>query len=124
MNPTIKATIISVITGFVVTFLWYSYSSGFPINWSLTLVVSAIGALLVLFIVIIWGLPVNYVLQKHGKNKVSYYVIAGCIPSFYIPLNHYFTDLYMDPMGDTLLSAMLGIFVALSFKISLGAKRT
>jgi hypothetical protein len=114
----LKAIITSVLSGFIVSLLIYTVYVSKPIDWSIALGVTAIGTVIVLVFLIFYGLPVHWLMRKYQKTNFGYYALVGFIPSLYTPLDHYFGIHHTSPVNDTIMFAILGIAVSLSFKYS------
>lgn len=64
-------------------------SGGSNTEFPQLIVLSFVGAIIVLFFVLFWGLPVHYLLRKSNKSTKSNYALAGMAPSLLFPIDHY-----------------------------------
>ena len=124
MSSVIKSTLVSSITVFIVSTLFFLFFGGGSIEWLLSLFSAAVVTTIALIVTVLWVIPVHHLLQKYTKGNMLSYVFVGLCPSAYIPINHYFTGLYAAPVTDTLTVALIGIIGVISFKLSFRAKNT
>ncbi|WP_448556913.1 hypothetical protein [Thalassotalea montiporae] len=124
MNSVIKSTLVSSFTVFITSTVFFLFSGGGSIEWLLSFSSALVITLVALVVIILWVIPSHYLIQKYTKGTIISYMLIGLVPSTYIPINHYFTSMYLDPVGDTLAVALVGIIVAISFKLSFRVKNT
>jgi uncharacterized membrane protein YjdF len=123
LSPVIKSTLVSTITVFIVSTLFFLFFGGsieLVLSISSATVVTAIAFMVTVF----WVIPAHHLIQKYNKVNMRNYILVGLCPAAYIPINHYFTGLYAAPVSDTLYVALIGIIGVISFKLSFRAKNT
>ena len=124
LNSVIKPTLVSSLIVFTTCSFFFLFSGGGSVEWLLSFSSALVVTTIALVVTIFWFIPLHYLLQKYTKGNMLSYVMVGLVPSTYIPINHYFTALYVDPVGDTLSVALIGFIVAISFKLSFRVKNT
>lgn len=124
LNSVFKSTLVSSITVFITSAAFFLFSGGGSIEWILSFSSALVVTVVALIVTILWVIPSHYLLQRYTKGKIISYIVVGLVPSAYIPINHYLTSMYLDPVGDTLSVALVGIVLAISFKLSFRVKNT
>jgi uncharacterized membrane protein YjdF len=124
LSPVIKSTLVSTITVFIVSTLFFLFFGGGSIELLLSIFSAAVVTAITLMVTIFWVIPAHHLFQKYNKVNMRNYILVGLCPAAYIPIDHYFTGLYAAPVSDTLSVALIGIIGVISFKLSFRAKNT
>lgn len=84
MKRLLTSSILVVSTVFVVTFfvtLVDALGSNYPIIL-ISLLIASTAAIVALFVVAVWAIPIHLLLQKLGYSNIAWYIVAAIIPSF------------------------------------------
>lgn len=84
MKCLLTSSILVVLTVFVVTFfvtLVDALGSNYPIIL-ISLLIASTAAIVALFVVAVWAIPIHLLLQKLGYSNIAWYIVAAIIPSF------------------------------------------
>lgn len=85
-------------------------SAAVAMSW----VIAFAAALVAIFVVIVWAIPVHLVLSKMGHSNIAWYILAAVIPSFVFIF-------VVKPFGLDPFSALLTQALICSFIGSVGA---
>tara|TARA_R110001599_G_scaffold350992_1_gene581939 strand:- start:41 stop:532 length:492 start_codon:yes stop_codon:yes gene_type:complete len=124
LSPVFKSTLVSTITVFIVSTLFFLFFGGGSIELLLSVFSAAVVTAIALMVTVFWIIPAHHLFQKYNQVNMRNYILVGLCPAAYIPIDHYFTGLYAAPVSDTLSVALIGTIGVISFKLSFRAKNT
>ncbi|MCJ8321781.1 MAG: hypothetical protein HRT52_22120 [Colwellia sp.] len=78
-------------------------------------VLCLVGGTVVLGFVIVWGLPMHFLLKRYNKISVKWYVLIGAIPALVIPIDSYLGAYYSNLIAHTLFAVYVGVAASLAF---------
>lgn len=118
-SSVIKATLMATLTGFVNAILYVFAISDGELNFQSMFFLALIGAAVVFAVVLVWGLPMHYVLKRFKKTGMGWYISIGIIPSLMIPLDYLMGGYYTNLIIQTLFFSYVGIVAAIAFKANI-----
>jgi len=109
---------------FIVSTLFFLFFGGGSIELVLSIFSATVVTAIAFMVTVFWVIPAHHLIRKYNKVNMRNCILIGLLPAAYIPINHYFTGLYAEPVSDTLYVALIGIISVISFKLSFRAKNT
>lgn len=113
------ASLYSVLTVFVTTFLVSAVDSIGTAYSSLTisLLPASVAAIVTMVVVITWALPLHYVLKKLERQELHWYLLASVVPSvmFIYGFKPFGQDSSIDLMKQALFCSACGLLGAAAF---------
>lgn len=76
-----------------------------------------LGAVIVMGVVVVWGVPMHLVLRHFKKTGMFWYALIGAVPSLAIPIDS-ISGNYVEGavLGSTLFFTLVGVSAALAFR--------
>lgn len=113
------ASLCTILTVFVMTFLVSAVDS-IGTDYSdirISLLIAGVAAIVSMVVLVIWALPLHYVLKKLEQQALHWYLLAAVVPSviFIYGFKPFGQDSSVDLMKQTLFCSICGLFGAAVF---------
>ncbi len=113
------ATLAATLTGLVNAIIYVIGIANSIPNFSALIVFSIIGAGIVLLAVVVWGVPIHFLLKRFHKQSIGWYILVGSIPSILIPFDYLMGGYYSSLITDTLFFTYVGVSASIAFWLAL-----
>lgn len=113
------ASLCTILTVFVMTFLVSAVDS-IGTDYSdirISLLIAGVAAIVSMVVLVIWALPLHYVLKKLEQQALYWYLLAAVVPSviFIYGFKPFGQDSSVDLMKQALFCSICGLFGAAVF---------
>ncbi len=113
------ASLCAAIAVFIVTFLFSaieSVGSAYLVTW-ISLLIASVAALVALVAVVVWALPLHFVLKKLNRQNLVWYVFGSIVPSvtFIYAFKPFGEDSNIDLMKQAFFCSVCGVIAAAVF---------
>jgi hypothetical protein len=109
------ATLVATLTGFANAIIYLLWIANSLPEFAAFIFVSVLGAGIVLLAVVIWGIPIHFLLKRCHKQMIGWYILVGSIPSLLIPVDYLMGGNYPNLILDTLFFTYVGVSASIAF---------
>ena len=119
MKHLLIASLVSVLTIFSATFVvTFIDSIGTAYSHpSITLLIAGVSAMVASIVVLVWAIPIHFVLKRLSKLNVTWYLMSSIVPAFVFiyAFKPFGNDSSTDLFGQAIICTIYGCLGALSF---------
>jgi hypothetical protein len=105
----------ATLTGFLNAIVYLMWIANSIPEFNAFIFVSFVGASIVLLAVVVWGIPIHFLLKHCHKKSIGWYILVGSIPSLLIPLDYLIGGNYPNLILDTLFFIYVGVSASIAF---------
>jgi len=109
------ATLTATLTGFLNAIIYLMWIANSIPELNAFIFVSFLGASIVLLAVVVWGIPIHFLLKHYHKQSIGWYILVGSIPSLLIPLDYLIGGNYPNLILDTFYFIYVGVSASIAF---------
>ena len=115
----IKAILLASLTGFLNALLYIFAISDGDVEFKFGLIVGFMGVTVVFVAIIVWGLPMHYLLKRFKKTGFGWYMLVGMVPSVMLPLDYLLGGYYSHLAIQTVFFSYVGVLAAIVFRANM-----
>lgn len=118
-SSVIKAILLASLTGFLNALLYIFAISDGDVEFKFVVLVGFMGITVVFVAIIVWGLPMHYLLRRLNKTGFGWYMLVGMVPSLLVPLDYLLGGYYLHLVMETVFFSYVGMIAAIVFRANM-----
>jgi hypothetical protein len=118
-SSVIKAILLASLTGFLNALLYIFAISDGDVEFKFVVLVGFMGITVVFVAIIVWGLPMHYLLRRLNKTGFGWYMLVGMVQSLLVPLDYLLGGYYLHLVMETVFFSYVGMIAAIVFRANM-----